>query len=665
MSIQLSDGATSSAPPALHLEHEGNSVTFAVVDIDPNVPDTEWDTGEPLLNHRGEPKTQIVLTVLVTAVDGATSGRQDERTPAVVGNVHSIYISRYAKYDPDEDAKGGSHLSWSGAVASLATFADGRRRRPVEVPRSSFPAVARSRARPGQVCAAWHRSPTRQTRRPAARNFMQGWRRNRSTPRRTSTKKRSDLSVPPRLTVQGRDWLQCRVRDHETPGALDPPSPPLAPPLRMAAVQHLQRHLGRRRRRTLPLVPRTHTTMGTGQRMTNYIGRHCPVCTTDWNGPADEDCPTCGWSSTITRKRSQQQIEADETRQAEEDELAQSWAGMDLTDAVNGQRDDPPTILERTDGKHLIYAGRVSWISGEPEAMKSMVAQYAVVQVLTAGGRVLYIDYEDTETSVVGRLQAMGAPNDAILERLVYLRPETPIGPGIDRITTAETIFNATVKDGDLRPRRRRRRHRIHVDGRPRLQLRRRRRRLVGPHRPTHRTHPHRRHRPRPRHQEHREPRTLRHRLQPQTRSRHRSRHQPRSRPPTLPSRHRTRHRQIPHDRQQGPQRLGAPSLHRTQTRRHLRDHRLARRRPHTQHHHRHHRTHATTSKSSSAVLGVAAYQFGGEDTETHLIKHTVDYTEAEVVSALAWLLDKEWIAAGRKGNSTIYTVTDTGRKEA
>ena len=55
---------------------------------------------------------------------------------------------------------------------------------------------------------------------------------------------------------------------------------------------------------------------------------------------------------------------------------------------------------------------------------------------------------------------------------------------------------------------------------------------------------------------------------------------------------------------------------------------------------------------------------FGGEDSESHLVKHTADYTEAEVVDAIRWLLDKEWIQAGKKGNSTVYSLTDKGRKE-
>ena len=54
----------------------------------------------------------------------------------------------------------------------------------------------------------------------------------------------------------------------------------------------------------------------------------------------------------------------------------------------------------------------------------------SAVSATLATAPVLYVDFEDSAPSIVGRLLALGTPPEAILERLDYLRPCDPFTPG-------------------------------------------------------------------------------------------------------------------------------------------------------------------------------------------------------------------------------------------
>jgi hypothetical protein len=105
-----------------------------------------------------------------------------------------------------------------------------------------------------------------------------------------------------------------------------------------------------------------------------------------------------------------------------------TWAAVPLEGIIAGtDTDEPPTILWRNDGHALLYPGRVHALFGEPEACKGWIVVAASAQQLTAGHRVLYVDFEDTAASVVGRLLALGTDPGAVLDRFIYVRPEEPI----------------------------------------------------------------------------------------------------------------------------------------------------------------------------------------------------------------------------------------------
>jgi len=128
------------------------------------------------------------------------------------------------------------------------------------------------------------------------------------------------------------------------------------------------------------------------------------------------------------------QVRVEDSERLETQMEASKWNPADITDALNGLRPPPPQLLKRSDGKSLLYQGKIHWFQGEPGSMKSMLAQHAVQQVLMDpdGGPCLYIDYESEGTDVVGRLIDLGVPRDVIAERFDYVHPEggTTMSPG-------------------------------------------------------------------------------------------------------------------------------------------------------------------------------------------------------------------------------------------
>jgi KaiC/GvpD/RAD55 family RecA-like ATPase len=122
-----------------------------------------------------------------------------------------------------------------------------------------------------------------------------------------------------------------------------------------------------------------------------------------------------------------------------------TWAPVPLQDVLDGRASDsPPVHLRRDDGRALLYAGRVHALFGEPEACKGWISLHAAAECLSDGGRVLLVDFEDSAPSVVGRLLAIGADRDEILERFTYVRPDEPLAE------TAVREFGQAAKDVTL-----------------------------------------------------------------------------------------------------------------------------------------------------------------------------------------------------------------------
>lgn len=104
---------------------------------------------------------------------------------------------------------------------------------------------------------------------------------------------------------------------------------------------------------------------------------------------------------------------------------ASSWRPQNITDALDGGGPPPAEYLQRTDGIALLYPGRVHWIQGESESLKSWLLLLAVAQALLAGQNCVWIDFEDDARGVGGRLINLGVPRHVLVDpmRFVYIQP--------------------------------------------------------------------------------------------------------------------------------------------------------------------------------------------------------------------------------------------------
>ena len=109
--------------------------------------------------------------------------------------------------------------------------------------------------------------------------------------------------------------------------------------------------------------------------------------------------------------------------------LPSTWLTVDLGPALDGDEEEQPVLGARTDGAGLFYAGRVHWLMGEAESLKTWAALVAIVQVLADGGNVLFIDYEDTARGVANRLRSLGVDVGVLRnpDLFRYVRPNEPL----------------------------------------------------------------------------------------------------------------------------------------------------------------------------------------------------------------------------------------------
>lgn len=106
-----------------------------------------------------------------------------------------------------------------------------------------------------------------------------------------------------------------------------------------------------------------------------------------------------------------------------------SLIAADVAGILNGDLDpELPSFLTRTDGRALLYAGRMHVIQAEPSVGKTFFVLFAVLEILALGGSVIYVDYEDTAKGIVGRLLAMGADPAMISASFHYVSFDGAIG---------------------------------------------------------------------------------------------------------------------------------------------------------------------------------------------------------------------------------------------
>jgi hypothetical protein len=115
----------------------------------------------------------------------------------------------------------------------------------------------------------------------------------------------------------------------------------------------------------------------------------------------------------------------DEEAEQHQHRTRSSWVPQDIKAALEGDGPPPATFLSRTDGISLIYPGRIHWIQGESESLKSWLLLLGVAQALIAGFNVVWIDFEDDAIGVGGRLKNLGVPVNVLLDpmRFAYVQP--------------------------------------------------------------------------------------------------------------------------------------------------------------------------------------------------------------------------------------------------
>lgn len=90
-----------------------------------------------------------------------------------------------------------------------------------------------------------------------------------------------------------------------------------------------------------------------------------------------------------------------------------------------------PDLLRRTDGAFLLYSGKVNSVAAEPGSGKTWIALKAAHDVLEAGGKVVWIDWEDRVDTAVRRLRQLGTDRGSIVGQFKYVEPTFAIKGGV------------------------------------------------------------------------------------------------------------------------------------------------------------------------------------------------------------------------------------------
>lgn len=170
-----------------------------------------------------------------------------------------------------------------------------------------------------------------------------------------------------------------------------------------------------------------------------------PGSTVDEAEPNPENdlktCPTCGLLGRF-EPGAEQCIECD-LRSIKEDEgdASSTWMPVDLVPVLDGDVvDQPPSILERTDGQAILYPRRTHNLVGEPEAGKGWLALRGCAGRMAVGERVVYFDFETTAPEIVGRLRSLGVPDTHIFGLFSYVRPQEPLDVDVTAIAPDATL---------------------------------------------------------------------------------------------------------------------------------------------------------------------------------------------------------------------------------
>lgn len=104
-----------------------------------------------------------------------------------------------------------------------------------------------------------------------------------------------------------------------------------------------------------------------------------------------------------------------------------TWTPVDLAEVVAGGLQRPtPTLLQRTDGKALIYRGKINSLFGPSGSGKTWVAFQAIAEQIRKGEHAVYLDFEDDAVTFLYRLAALGVPYAVTVSNATYYSPVEP-----------------------------------------------------------------------------------------------------------------------------------------------------------------------------------------------------------------------------------------------
>lgn len=111
----------------------------------------------------------------------------------------------------------------------------------------------------------------------------------------------------------------------------------------------------------------------------------------------------------------------------DDDDEPSSWEPVDLGPVLRGEVTEPaPSMLQRADGKALIYPGKLHGLHADSESGKTWLALVLAAERMQAGETVMYLDFEDTASGIIERLRALDVEDDVIREHFIYLGPDDP-----------------------------------------------------------------------------------------------------------------------------------------------------------------------------------------------------------------------------------------------
>lgn len=143
------------------------------------------------------------------------------------------------------------------------------------------------------------------------------------------------------------------------------------------------------------------------------------------------------------RRRAESPDPSGDDGDLDEDDRARTWRPVDLTAVLDGTYRPPvPSVGARDDDVGLFYPGRLHSVASESEGGKTWFMLHASMTELERGNAVVYLDFEDDEGGVAGRLLALGANRDTIRERFAYIRPDDGIRAADNRDDLAQVLHD-------------------------------------------------------------------------------------------------------------------------------------------------------------------------------------------------------------------------------